>query len=45
MFVYHTDIAKMYNHIWLDKVHWQYQLYLWDEGLRVGVPPVWKVIN
>ena len=45
MFAFHTDIAKMYNHIWLDKMHWQYQLYLWEDELRVGVPPVWKVIK
>ena len=45
MFAFHTDIAKMYNHIWLENVHWQYQLYLWDDGLRLGVPPVWKVIK
>ena len=44
-FAFHTDIAKMYNHIWLDEKHWRYQLYLWDEELSLGVPPVWKVIK
>ena len=27
------------------KEHWRFQLYLWDERLRVGVTPVWKVIK
>ena len=26
-YVYHTDIAKMYNNVLLDEVHWRYQLY------------------
>jgi hypothetical protein len=34
----------MYNAILLDKKHWRYQMYLWDEQLRVGVAPRWKVI-
>jgi hypothetical protein len=42
---YHTDIAKMYNKVHLDESHWRFQMYLWDEQLRVGVPPVWKVIK
>ena len=40
----HTDIRKMYNSVLLDKSHWKYQLYLWDEGLRPDVPPRIKVI-
>ena len=44
-YAFHTDIAKMYNAVRLDKAHWRYQMYLWSEGLRVGVPPVWKVIK
>ena len=28
---FHTDIAKMYNGIILDKKHWRYHLYLWDD--------------
>ena len=43
--VYHTDVAKMYNRVLLDEVHWQYQLYYWDEQLRPGVKPVMKVIK
>ena len=42
---FHTDVAKMYNVITLDKKHWRYQLYLWDEQLRVGVTPRWKVVK
>ena len=45
MYAYHTDISKMYNRVRLDECHWRYQLYLWDPELRVGVPPVWKVIK
>ena len=41
---FHTDIAKMYNGIGLDKKHWRYQLYFWDDQLREGVAPRWKVI-
>ena len=42
---FHTDITKMYNAINLDKKHWKYQLYLWEEKLRVGIEPRWKVIK
>ena len=42
---FHTDIAKMYNGIILDKKHWRYHLYLWDEKLRVGVAPRWKFLK
>ena len=44
-FAWHTDISKMYNRVLLDESHWRFQLYLWDEGLRVGVPPKWKLVN
>ena len=39
MYVFHTDISKMYNTIWLDKAHWRYQLYFWQDELKVGVAP------
>ena len=42
---FHTDIRKMYNTIYLDKKHWQYQLYFWDDQLRVGVAPRVGVIK
>ena len=42
---FHTDISKMYNRVRLDESHWRFQLYLWDESLRPGVHPVWKVIK
>ena len=41
---FHTDIQKMYNAIQLDKSHWMYQLYLWDNTLDV-LNPKWKVIK
>ncbi len=43
--VFHTDISKMYNTIYLDKKHWRYQLYYWDGELRMGVAPRLKVIK
>ena len=42
---FHTDIAKMYNAIILHKKHWRYQLYFWDDELRVGIAPRVKVIK
>ena len=42
---FHTDVSKMYNRVWLETAHWRYQLYLWSEGLKVDVIPVWKVIK
>ena len=42
---FHTDIAKMYNGIILDKKHWRYHLYLWDDELRMGVEPRWKCVK
>ena len=35
----------MYNSIRLDKSHWCYQLYLWEENLELGKEPRWKVIK
>ena len=35
----------MYNAVHLDKSHWRYQLYLWDDGLLEDRPPQWKVIK
>ena len=42
---FHTDISKMYNAVRLDKTHWRYQLYLWNDDLTEGVKPLWKVIK
>ena len=42
---FHTDVSKMYNAVRLKKAHWRYQLYLWNDGLDSGKPPVWKVIK
>ena len=42
---FHTDIAKMYNGIILDKKHWRCHLYLWDDKLRMGVEPRWKCVK
>ena len=44
-FVFHTDIQKMYNAVHLDKNHWRYQMYLWDDNLNLQVQPRWKVIK
>ena len=41
---FHTDIQKMYNAIQLDKSHWNYQLYLWNNSFDITVPK-WKVIK
>ena len=41
----HTDIAKMYNSIHLDKTHWCLQRYLWEENLDPSKPPEEKVIK
>ena len=45
LFAFHTDISKMYNTIYLDSKHWRYQLYFWDNELKVGVAPRIKVIE
>ena len=44
LYVFHTDISKMYNTIYLDSKHWRYQLYVWDGELKVGIAPKLKVI-
>ena len=44
LYVFHTDISKMYNTIYLDSKHWRYQLYFWDGELKVGIAPKLKVI-
>ena len=38
LFAFHTDII-------LHKKHWRYQLYFWDDELRVGIAPRVKVIK
>ena len=43
--VFHTDIQKMYNAVHLHKAHWRYQLYLWENELKCGTPPLWKVLK
>ena len=42
---FHTDIKKMYNSLYLDKSHWRFQLYLWNEYLDLNVPPRVKVLK
>ena len=42
---FHCDIQKMYNSVRLDKSHWCYQLYLWDDSLDLNKKPRWKVIK
>ena len=44
LYAFHTDISKMYNTIYLDPKHWRYQLYFWNNELKVGVAPVKKVV-
>ena len=44
-FAYHSDIQKMYNTIKLNKEHWCYQLYLWENNLNPTEKPEWKVIR
>ena len=41
---FHTDIQKMYNATQLDKSHWNYQLYLWNNSFAI-TDPKWKVIK
>ena len=43
-YAFHTDIQKMYNAIQLDKSHWNYQLYLWNNSFDI-TDPKWKVIK
>ena len=42
---FNTDIQKMYNAIRLDKSHWCYEMYLWDNELDKERLPSWKVIK
>ena len=35
----------MYNRIKLNKEHWCYQLYLWENNLNPTEKPKWKVIR
>ena len=44
-FAFHSDISKMYNRVHMEKCHWRYQLYLWDDNLEVGKEPRTKVIK
>ena len=44
-YVFHTDISKMYNTIYLDSKHWRYQLYFWNNELKVGIAPRIKVVK
>ena len=41
---FHTDIQKMYNAVYLDKSHWCYQMYLWNNEFEMDNPE-WKVIT
>lgn len=40
-----SDIEQMYNGVKLSEKHWPLQMYLCDDGLRVGVAPEVKVIK
>ena len=42
---FHTDIQKMYNTIRLNVKHWCYQLFLFNEELKVSVKPQAHVIK
>ena len=42
---FHTDIQKVYNAIRLDKSHWRYQVYLWENNLKSEMLPHWNVIK
>ena len=42
---FHCDIQKMYNSVRLEKSHWCYQLYLWEDELDPDKKPRWKVIK
>ena len=42
---FHIDIQKLYNAIRLDKSHWRYQVYLWENDLKAEMLPQWKVIK
>ena len=44
-YVFHTDIAKCYNSVKLDKSHWKYQLYFWQENLDPAFEPMIKVLK
>ena len=45
LYAFHSDISKMYNTIYLDPKHWRYQLYFWNDELKVGIAPVIKVVE
>ena len=42
---FHTDVQKMYNRVELDKMHWCYQMYLFNKDLNVDAIPKWKIIK
>ena len=42
-FAFHTDVQKMYNAVHLDKKHWCYQMYLWNDDFDIDNPK-WKII-
>ena len=44
-FGYHTDISKCYNGVKIDKSHWRFQLYLFDNDLDPEKEPKSKVIK
>ena len=45
LWAFHTDVQKMYNAVQLEKSHWRYQLYLWEQNLDPKKEPVTKVIK
>ena len=38
------DIQKVHNAVHLDKSHWCYQMYLWNNDLNIEQPN-WKIIK
>lgn len=42
---YHSDISKCYNGVKIDKSHWRYQLYLFQDELDPSKEPNTKVIK
>ena len=43
-YAFHTDIAKCYNSVKLDKSHWKYHLYFWHPTLDPNHPMI-KVLK
>ena len=42
---FHTDVKKMYNSVKLEESDWCYQMYLWQEDLKLNQLPELKVMK